>query len=87
MSKFWSTCLILIVKKSTEFFDTMAQNAEHAFGKSVTAQHQFLDNEAKAFAMSKIEMVLCRAQIPQISRVSNPPIFQNLTLNPTTYTI
>ncbi len=60
---------------STESPDTMAQDVEDAFGKGVTAQLRLLDHEAKAHAMSKIQMVLCQAQIPQTSRVSNSPIF------------
>jgi hypothetical protein len=65
----------MVKKKSTESPDTMAQGVEDAFGKSVAAQLLLLNHEAKAHAMSKIQMVLCQAQIPQTSRVSNSPIF------------
>jgi hypothetical protein len=65
----------MVKKKSTESPDTMAQCVEDAFGKSVAAKRRLLNHEAKANAMSKIQMVLCQAQIPQISRVSNSPIF------------
>ena len=65
----------MVKKKSTESPDTMAQGVEDAFGKSVTAKLRLLNHEAKAHAMSKIQMVLCQAQIPQTSRVSNSPIF------------
>ena len=46
-------------KKSTESPDTMAQGVEDAFGKSVAAQLRSLNHEAKAHAMSNIQMVLC----------------------------
>ena len=63
--------------KSTGSVATMAQGVEYAIGMSVAAQLRLLDHEAKALAMSKIQMVLCQTQIPQTSSVSNsPPIFE-----------
>ena len=50
--------------KSTGSLDAMAQGVEDAFGMSVAAQLLLLDHEAKALATSKIQMVLCQAQIP-----------------------
>ena len=62
--------------KSTGSVAAMTQGVEDAFGMSVAVQLRLLDHEAKALATSKIQMVLCQAQIPQTSNVSNsPPIF------------
>ena len=63
-------------KKSTGSLDAMAQGVEDAFGMIVAAQLRLLDHEAKALAMSKIQMVFMSGTNPQTSSVSNsPPIF------------
>ena len=46
--------------KSTGSVAAMAQGVEDAFGMSVAAQLPLLDHEAKALAMSKIQMVYVR---------------------------
>ncbi|XP_028407332.1 uncharacterized protein LOC114534419 [Dendronephthya gigantea] len=57
-------------KNPKESVITTPISAEDAFGKSVSAQLQLLDPEAKAVAMSEIQKVLCQAQIPQASMIT-----------------
>lgn len=59
-------------KRSTETQDKAPNDAEEAFGKSVTAQLRLLDQKAKAGAMGKIQMILCEAQMSSTSSDVGP---------------